>query len=508
VENLLDPSPEAGLPIDYQKAKEAKQFVMKASLVACVSSVLLGYDIGVLSGAIIFMRIDLQLSTVQEEILVASLNLMAVPGAFIAGVIADKFGRRRAILCASVVFFVGALLMVCAQSFGLLLLGRCVTGLGLGCGLLVGPLYTAELSPKDMRGTLVSLGEIFISIGILIGFVVNLALVDLPPHIAWRLMVSGGLLPAFVLFIMVQLMHESPQWLMSQGRDNDAIQVLEKGCPSDHEVQIRVKEIRDDLEAEKTQEWRELSSPAPAIRHCLFVGTGIAFFQQATGIESVMYYAPHTFNEAGMEGTTAMLAATMAVGLVKLVATVGAAVLLDDVGRRPLLILSSFGVVASLGLITASIILKLPVITIMGLCLFVAFFAVGYGPVCWIIMSEIFPLRVRGSAMSISTALNRFTSFFVAVTFLSFCKAMSTAGCYALYTLINCIGVYFCVYYVPETCGLSLEEISRAMASKSPFLHQPEFESAPKFGGATVADDQVVQSHFASPDANLVDTGI
>jgi len=457
----------AELPIDYGKARQAKMFVAKASLVACVSSVLLGYDIGVMSGALLSMRVDLKLTTFQEEVVVSALNFMAIPGAFLAGHIADKAGRRKTILIAACVFFAGALIMVIAPDFIVLLFGRLVTGAGLGFGLVVGPMYTAELAPAHLRGILVSLGEIFICVGILLGFAVNVALAGLPDHSAWRMMLSGGLLPAFVLFMMVQCMSESPQWLCAQGRVQEAREVLEKGCPSEFEVEARIVEICEALALEQKSS-SSMLQPAPGLRHCLFVGCGIAFFSQMTGIESVMYYTPITFAEAGVEGRTTVLAATLAVGVVKLVATVGSALILDDVGRRPLLIVSSIGVTISLVLIAIGCATTMTAFTVVGQCLFVAFFAVGWGPVTWTIIAEVFPLKCRGAAMSMATALNRFTSFVVALTWLSLCQLLGTAGCYALFAIVNAVGVWFCIGYVPETKGLSLEQISKAMHIKTP----------------------------------------
>ena len=185
-----------------------------------------------------------------------------------------------------------------------------------------------------------------------------------------------------------------------------------------------------------------------------------------------------------MENRTGVLAATMAVGMVKLVATVGAALVLDDVGRRPLLIVSAVGVTAATVFTMCGIATATPVVTMMGQCLFVALFAVGYGPVCWLIISEIFPLRIRGTAMSIATAVNRVTSFLVAVTFLTFSKLLTTTGCYALYAGINVVGVFFCIYYVPETSGLSLEEIGKAMMRS----HTPITTVQPDLDAAKVSD--------------------
>jgi len=167
-----------------------------------------------------------------------------------------------------------------------------------------------------------------------------------------------------------------------------------------------------------------------------------------------------------MEGREGLLAATLAVGIAKLVSTTGSSLLLDHVGRRPLLITSACGVTTSLLIITIGCAAKLTLVTIVGQCLFVTAFAIGYGPVCWIIISEVFPCRVRGAAVAIATALNRLTSFLVAFTWLSICKTITTPGCYALFGMLNAVGVWFCVMYVPETMGLSLEQITTAMLTQ------------------------------------------
>ncbi|KAK4401564.1 Polyol transporter 5 [Sesamum angolense] len=280
-------------------------------------------------------------------------------GSAAAGRTSDWIGRRYTIIFAGGIFFAGALLMGFATSYAFLMVGRFVAGIGVGYALMIAPVYTAEVAPASTRGFLTSFPEVFINFGILLGYVSNYAFSKLPTNLGWRFMLGIGAVPSVFIAIAVLAMPESPRWLVMQGRLGEARTVLDKTSDSPEESKLRLTEIKeaagipehcnDDIVAVPKQHhgegvWRELLlRPTPAVRHILMCAVGIHFFQQASGIDSVVLYSPDIFKRAGITKDTEQLLATMAVGFTKTVFILVATFLLDKIGRRPLLLSSVAG---------------------------------------------------------------------------------------------------------------------------------------------------------------------
>ncbi|KAL7259945.1 hypothetical protein ACSBR1_005751 [Camellia fascicularis] len=283
------------------------RYALACALLASTNSILLGYDIGVMSGAVLYIKDNLKISSTQVEILVGSLNVCSLIGSFASGKTSDMIGRRYTIVLASATFLLGALLMGLAPSFPLLISGRVVAGIGVGYSLMIAPVYTAEISPAMTRGFLTSLPEVFINIGILIGYIFNYSLSSLPENINWRLMLGLAAVPAITVAIGVMAMPESPRWLIMKGLLDEARQVLIKTSENEEEAELRLEEITKaasetvDGPSEGTSRtgWhgegvlKELFlRPTRPVRRILIAAIGINFFMQASGNDAVVYYTP------------------------------------------------------------------------------------------------------------------------------------------------------------------------------------------------------------------------
>lgn len=470
---------------DPQKKPKRNKFAFACAILASMTSVLLGYDIGVMSGAAIYIQRDLKISDFEVEILVGTLNIYSLFGSAAAGRTSDWIGRRYTIVLAGAIFFAGALLMGFATNYAFLMVGRFVAGIGVGYALMIAPVYTAEVSPASSRGFLTSFPEVFINGGILLGYVSNYAFSKLSLHLGWRMMLGIGALPSVGLALMVLAMPESPRWLVLQGRLADAKKVLDKTSESKEEALLRLADIKgaagipqecnDDVvkvERHKTHGegvWKELLlRPTPSVRHILIAGVGIHFFQQASGIDAVVLYSPRIFAKAGITKDSEKLLATIAVGFVKTLFILTATFLLDRIGRRPLLLSSVGGMILSLATLGFSLTMidhstkKLPWavgLAITTVLSYVAFFSIGMGPITWVYSSEIFPLKLRAQGTSMGVAVNRLTSGVISTTFISLYKGMTIGGAFFLFMSIATVGWVFFYTCFPETQGRTLEDM-------------------------------------------------
>ncbi|ELY64749.1 sugar transporter [Natronococcus jeotgali DSM 18795] len=440
---------------------------------AALNGLLFGFDTGVISGAMLYIRETFELATVLgfaidpsliEGIIVSGAMIGAIVGAAFGGRLADRLGRRRLILVGAVIFFVGSLIMAVAPNVEVLIVGRIVDGVGVGFASVVGPLYLSEISPPKIRGSLVSLNQLTITSGILIAYLVNYAFSN---GGEWRWMLGLGMVPAAVLFAGMVFMPESPRWLYEQGREADAREVLAR-TRSENQVAEELGEIKETIRSESGtlrdlfQSW---------VRPMLIVGVGLALFQQVTGINTVMYYAPTILESTGFQDTASLLA-TVGIGVVNVVMTVVAVLLIDRTGRRPLLLAGLGGMTVMLGILGAVFFLPglsggLGWLATGSLMLYVAFFAIGLGPVFWLMISEIYPMEIRGTAMGVVTVLNWAGNLLVSLTFLRLVDVFGQSGTFWLYGVLTLLALVFCYQLVPETKGRSLEEIEDDLREKA-----------------------------------------
>ena len=447
--------------------------------VGCASSFsfLLGYDIGIMSGAKRLIKQEFHLSEGEMELLVGILNLVSGPGGLLSGRLADSLGRRPCAAIASFVTLLGALLMAMAQSFAVLLTGRVITGLGVGCCFHVAPLYLTEIAPKHVRGKLVSMFDLFINVGILVGFVMGWVLSPKKSapaagaSLAWRWMLGIGVIPPALNLLGLAWLPESPRFLVAFGKEAEAREVLNR-IYAPEEASATLEILRDERRGHKPLTLlaglRRVFFPAKgAPRAMIIAGLGCAFWQQATGVEAAVYYTPETLEAAGIVDESSLLLATVAVGVIKVVFIVLAACLVERVGRVQLLLVSTVGIALSQLLLALSFSLgRVVALALIGQCLFMAAFSIGAGPCSMMVASELFPLQVRGFALGVATLVNRTTSGAVALSFLSVSHAITPAGAYFIFVALSGCALCFYHYRVPETKGKSLEEIEREMTER------------------------------------------
>jgi MFS transporter, SP family, galactose:H+ symporter len=445
---------------------------MHASLIAATAALgglLFGYDTGVISGALLFLRQAFDLSPFMQGVLTSIALAGAAIGAALAGDLADRFGRRPVILVTALVFVAGSLVSAFAPTLLVLLGGRLLVGLGIGISSMLAPLYLAETAPAETRGALVSLNQLMITVGIVVSYLVGYAFAASG---AWRWMLGLGALPGLVLAGGMLALPESPRWLAGHGHIADAraaLRALRGAYERADEIDAELAQLQKDL-ARETRVERQgaaVSVLSPAVRLPLVVGVGLAAFQQVTGINTVIYFAPTIFQAAGLSSASASILATAGIGIVNVAMTLVAIRLIDRVGRRLLLLVGLGGMAVSLCALAATFAMGggsglTGWLTAASLTAYVAFFAIGLGPVFWLLISEIFPLAVRGRGMSLATVANWAFNLVVALTFLILVDALGQAATFLVYAVLTAAAFVFTQRLVPETKGRSLEDIQAA----------------------------------------------
>ncbi|EKD53804.1 MAG: hypothetical protein ACD_60C00149G0003 [uncultured bacterium] len=430
-------------------------FFLLITSVAALSGILFGYDTGVISGAILFIKKDFQLTPQTNGIVVSAVLLGAFLGAIMSGRLVDRLGRKRLLIIDAILFIAGTLLSASASSISFLITGRILVGIAIGIASYVAPLYISEIAPARYRGALVSLNQLAITLGILLSYVVDYFFVN---HGGWRFMLGTGIVPAVGLLLGMFFLPDSPRWMCSRGDAPSAFAILKRihGAHAEQELA--------DIQKSMTPEgnWKMLF--ARHIKSTLIIGVGLAIIQQITGINTIIYYAPTIFNLAGFEGPTAAILATMGVGLVFVVSTIIALPLIDTLGRRPLLLIGLLGMALSLGLLSiafshAGTFPFLKWIALSSMLIYIACFGFSLGPIMWLMIAEIYPLKIRGLGCSIATAANWGSNMIVALTFLSLIEYMGASHTFLIYCLLSIISLLFIYYLVPETKDITLEQI-------------------------------------------------
>ena len=435
-----------------------------------LGGMLFGYDTGVISGAILFISDELQLTPSLEGLVVASLLLGAAIGAACAGPLSDRLGRRNLIIIAAILFTVGAIGAALSPNVGVLVLFRVVLGLAVGTAALIVPLYLSEIAPTEIRGAISSLNQLMITVGILLAFIVNALLADSG---AWRWMLGLAVLPSVVLLVGMFFMPETPRWLVSRGRDDNARDVLLQSRTEEEAEQ----EIRDIKEVERQEEGGLRELMAPWVRPALVVAVGLAVFQQIIGINTIIYYAPTTLTNVGY-GNAAAIYANLIIGAINVLMTLVAIRIIDSTGRKPLLLAGLLGMVISLTVLGLSTLLlsepssptdTVAVITLLCLAGFIISFAATWGPTVWVMLPEILPLRIRGTAMGVAIFLHWIANFIVSQTFPSLLAAVGPGPVFLGYAVIGVLAFIFVRALVTETKGRSLEEIEADLQQKARF---------------------------------------
>eukprot|EP00421_Protoceratium_reticulatum_P068594 CAMPEP_0168421232 /NCGR_PEP_ID=MMETSP0228-20121227/33176_1 /TAXON_ID=133427 /ORGANISM="Protoceratium reticulatum, Strain CCCM 535 (=CCMP 1889)" /LENGTH=479 /DNA_ID=CAMNT_0008435135 /DNA_START=14 /DNA_END=1453 /DNA_ORIENTATION=+ len=425
-----------------------------------VVGILLGYDIGIIAGALLPISKYFDLDDPRKELFVGMFNCMALPGSLCGGPLAERLGRRLGLAAAAAVFLAGNALQTGAWAFAPLLIGRSIAGFATGMTLTMAPLYIAEVSPAKHRGRLTTFIEISYNSGIVLGYFVSWALRDLPESGAWRLMLGLGLLPPVAILAgALGVMYESPRWLASQGRTEEArAALLVLVGPEEAEVAMEQMPAGKRLEAQEEMTWLGMFR-SREVRRSIFLGCSVAVLCQAMACEVIVYYIDIIFKDAGIQKDQ-MLLATMLVGCAKLGTIFVSAFLVDRFGRRPLLMVSSSGVFAALAVLSVSSFRGWPGIADeAATMLYVIAFSIGFGPITYIFNGEIYPQSCRAKGMSLAMGLNRITASLVSTTFLSLSNVLSRGGAFAFYAAVALYATAFVAAVVPETKGRPLEEL-------------------------------------------------
>jgi len=432
-----------------------------------LGGILWGYDTGVISGAMLFIRKDIELTPLLEGMVVSGLLVGAMLGAGLSGKLSDAWGRRKLILAASGTFILGTLAAALATQAWMLIVFRFVLGVGVGIASVVVPLYLTELAPKRIRGGLASLMQLLVTVGIFLAYVADYLLHDSG---AWRWMIGLGVIPAAVLAIGITVQPESPRWLVGKGRSDEARRVLTNLRGDASAADAELAEIEETVRGERAlNESLTLSHLlSPGLRRVFLVGMLLAFFQNFVGINTIIYYAPTLLSDIGF-GDSGAIMATMGVGALNMLMTLPAMRLIDRSGRKPLLLWGALGMCAAMVLLAVTNLAGLgygallSTLTLLGIGLYIASFAVSWGPVQWVMLPELFPLRIRAAAVSLCVVFNWLFNMIVALLFPSLLQAVGAGLNFLFFAVTTALAFLFVRSLLPETKGRSLEEIEQSL---------------------------------------------
>ena len=447
--------------------RKKNSFIMCIAGLVSVGGILYGYDIGVISGALLFIRNTIPMTDAQVGLIVGAVLGGGLFGTLLAGPVSDYFGRRILILLASIIFIIGVDLLLLANNFLILLSARILLGIGVGVVAVAVPLYVAEIVPSQDRGKYVTFFQLLLTFGIVLAYFVDLLFTSSGN---WRAMFAILLAPAFTLFFGMLFLPETPRWLILNNRLDEAKQVLRRIRRTEPEIARDVQEIQASLQEFRKETWGELFSHELLLPSS--VAIAIAIFNQLTGINSFLQYAPLILHNAGISSNYVSMLGSVGIGLLNFLCTIIALALIDTLGRRPLLITGVIGVICSeifLGCINFYFpnSINAGIFSLIGLFCFIMFFAIGPGVVVWLAISELFPTEVRGKGMAICLFFNSLTSTLLSIIFLPLLKSLGIGQTYWLFALFS-LG-YFLVtfFFLPETKNRSLEEIQHYFFRKN-----------------------------------------
>jgi len=449
-----------GEPADLKREPSRigrRGFIVLTSITVAIGGFLFGYDTAVISGAILFVRNQFHLTSFQTEIAVSIVLAGALAGTMAGGYLGDRFGRKPTLIMTAVVYGIFALTTGLATGTFVFVISRLFVGAAVGISSMLVPLYIAELAPEDIRGALVTLNQLAISSGVVIAYYVDYLLAGSGN---WRWMFMSAVVPSVVLLAGLMFLPETPRWLAARGDFSGAAKVLHRIETSEKAARA-LQELRDVTEKDQLN-FRDLL--APAFRKPLIAGIGLAIFQQITGVNTIVYYAPTIFQMVGFGSAGNAILATFLIGFVGLTFTIISMFLVDKVGRRPLLLISLAGM--GVVLLHLAIILGDPHpkkwMVLTDVLVYLAAFDLGLGPIFWLLISEIYPTTIRAQAMSLATLAIWASDFLVTATFLTIVEHIGMRGCFMLFAGLCVVAFVFSFRIVPETRGRTLEQIENS----------------------------------------------
>jgi SP family arabinose:H+ symporter-like MFS transporter len=451
--------PTATLKAEVAQARaQSLSYVVLLAATTAISGFLFGFDTAVINGVLLLLRREFALSNLQTEIAASSLLLGCLLGAAAASMIGDRYGRRKSLVAAALLFAFSSIGAALASTVTIFAVARLIGGLAIGLASVLTPVYIAEISPSKNRGTLVSLNQLAIVIGILSAYLVNWRVARFGES-SWRWMLAVAALPSIAFLFGLLLIPESPRWLISIGDHNQGERVLARMF-GEEMAKEQVEAVEQAVAGEEGS-WREVLSPN--MRKRLAIGMLLALFSQITGINTVLYYGSIIVSEHFPgQSTSIALIANVIIGTVNVLFTIVAMIFLDRWGRRAILMIASGGMAVALTLLVIGFSVGVsPLLMLASILLYVAFFALGMGPGPWLIISEIFPTKVRGRAASIATSTLWSGTLLVTFTFLTLVKILNLWGTFALFGALSAFCCIFVWKMVPETKGRTLEQIQQ-----------------------------------------------
>ncbi|MDP4190625.1 MAG: sugar porter family MFS transporter [Bacteroidota bacterium] len=446
-------------------------FLIRTCITIALGGFLFGFDTAVISGVIVFLKNKFVLDAFMEGWLVSSALIGCLIGVSFSGKLSDKFGPRKILFLSALFFLFSAIITALSDSYMAIICGRIIGGLGIGAASMLSPLFISEFSPKYLRGRMVSLYQFAITIGIVAAYFSNSFLLNFSlseNHLVnefarrllvdevWRGMFGTLIIPAALFILLLIFISESPRWLAKKGKDKHALEILSRvNGRTNAEEEISV--IKESIKSEN-ESLRQLLKPG--LRKALLIGLILPFASQACGINAIIYYGPKIFKDAGYALNDAF-GTQVTIGLMNVFFTTLAIWKVDKFGRKPLLLSGMVGVFVSLVFIAIAFNFSISngILLLSFFLLFIACFAFSYGPVVWIIIAEIFPNRIRGRAMSISTFSLWFANIIIGQSFPWLLENLGPAGTFALFALITLPATIFVWKVIPETKGKTLEEI-------------------------------------------------
>ena len=440
------------------------------TIVASLGGLLSGFDMGVISGAMLFIKSDWNLAENQQSLLVSAAIVGAIIGAAGNGFLADLYGRKKVIIATALIFIIASFMCAFSPDITWLVISRMLIGVAVGMVNFVVPVYLSEIAPQRIRGMLVSLFQLAITAGILFSYLVNGAFAEALYN--WRWMMGAGVLPALVLLVGIIFLEDTPRWLLSKQREDEAKAVFKKIEP-DQSVTKQIKEIKENLAAEKSSSNNKISFQSWMLMP-IFVGVGMMFAQICTGINTIIYYTATIFQNAGFASNTSAIYATIGVGAVNFVMTLVAIFFADRWGRKPLLYAGLWGMLIALICLGTAFrygdVLgeSLRWVAVGSVVVYIACFAFSLGPIGWIMVSEVLPLKIRGFAMGVCTVANFTFNLIVVSSFPILTAKIGEGYTFWIFGVISVLCLLFVFFYVPETKGISLEKIEANWRNRIP----------------------------------------